>query len=138
MKHALAFLSAIASVHALGRAIVTNQCDDDLYLYSSSGAQITLSKDVSYSEIYAPTPSTLTLTPIQNSTWQTILTYHIANASVAWSLSDVGGGDAFAGRKITVKPSDAACEEVVWAYGKPPPAPGAGEKVCGEESDLEI
>src|SRR5207237_6965229 len=55
----LALVAFITGVQAVGRAIVTNQCDEPIYLWSVGGsisAQNTITKDTSYSETFRRDP----------------------------------------------------------------------------------
>ncbi|KAF2279613.1 uncharacterized protein EI97DRAFT_371180 [Westerdykella ornata] len=149
---ALALLATTASANAIprgsvGRAIVTNQCDAPLYLWSVGGTigpRILIEKDKSYSEIFHRDPASggiaLKITSVDNGIFmpnvsQTIFSYNLDGAKIWYDLSDVFG-DGFYGRTITVKPSDPNCQSIVWPYGKPPA--GSQVKNCQAGTDLEL
>jgi hypothetical protein len=149
---ALAFLVAsvlaTATPPTVGRAIVTNQCDEPIYLWSVGGTigpQQTIKKDTSYSEIFHRDPSSggiaLKLSNTEGGIFkpnvsQTIFAYNLDDFNKVWyDMSDLFG-DGFAGRTMTVKPSDPNCESISWYAGKP----GAGSQVktCQATTDLEL
>ena len=137
----------ITSVVAIGRAIVTNQCDAPIYLWSvgsSISNQIALPKDSSYSELYTfdsqsggialkitSTPDGL-LTPNAS---QLIFAYQIDNSSVWYDLSSLFG-DGFAGRTLRIQPSDESCESIGWYDGRAPA--GSQVKKCHRNTKLEL
>ncbi|KAL5115339.1 hypothetical protein ACEQ8H_006784 [Pleosporales sp. CAS-2024a] len=134
----LTTLSPLA--HALGRAIVTNQCDAPIYLWSVGSTisnATTLPKDSSYSETFHTDPVSggvaLKITAAENGLWtanasQTIFAYALdASQSTVWyDLSDLFG-DGFAGRTLKVTPSDGACEAIVWGAGRMPAGEGGSQ-----------
>ncbi|KAF2743309.1 hypothetical protein M011DRAFT_471478 [Sporormia fimetaria CBS 119925] len=142
---------AVPTVHEIrattGRAIVTNQCDSPIYLWSvggSIGPAVTIGKDSSYSETFRRDPQSggiaLKMTPVQNGLFmpnvsQTIFSYNLDGNKIWYDLSDVFG-DAFWGRRVTIRPSDTTCQEISWPWGKPPG--GSQVKVCGSGSDLTL
>lgn len=138
----------VAEVQALGRAIVTNQCDSPIYLWSVGGSiskQHTINKDSSYSEVLHKDPNSggvaLKLTAIEGGLFmpnasQTIFGYNIdTNNQVWYDMSDIFG-DAFAGRTMTVTPKDPNCQKITWPYGVPPA--GSQVKTCSADTDLEL
>ncbi|KAF2622852.1 hypothetical protein BU25DRAFT_414840 [Macroventuria anomochaeta] len=143
----LALTSFTTSVLAIGRAIVTNQCDSPIYLWSVGGTvspQIILPKDSSYSEVFTSDPISggialkTTSTPgglFTPNVSQLIFVYTIDNSSVWYDLSSLFG-DGFSGRTLRVQPSDEACESIGWYDGRTP----AGSQVrnCQKETNLEL
>lgn len=145
--NSLAVLSLIAGAQAVGRAIVTNQCDGSLYLWSvgsSIGPQRTILKDTSYSEIFHRDPVSggisLKITGVENGLFQpnvsqTNFAYNLDGNTIWYDMSDIFG-DGFAGRTMTVKPTDFSCQSIVWSFGKPPA--GSQVKNCQANTDLEL
>src|SRR5690242_4914016 len=100
----------------VGRAIVTNQCDAPLYLWSvgsSIGPQQVINKDQAYSELFRRDPVSggialkITAVPdglFQPNVSQTIFAYNLDQATntIWYDMSDVFG-DGFVGRRMTVK-----------------------------------
>jgi hypothetical protein len=144
---ALATLSFATSAHAVGRAIVTNQCDDPIYLWSVGGSiseQNKITKDTSYSEIFHADPASggvaLKITPLEGGLFkpnvsQTIFAYSLDGNQVWYDMSDMFG-DGFAGRTMKITPSDSTCEGITWGAGKPPA--GSQVKSCNAEADVEL
>ncbi|OWY51472.1 c4-dicarboxylate transporter malic acid transport protein [Alternaria alternata] len=145
--NALTVLSIIASVHAAGRAIVTNQCPEPIYLWSVGGSisdQHIVNPATSYSESFVTDPKSggiaIKISPIEGGIFkpnvsQTIFAYNLDVNQIWYDMSDIFG-DGFAGSTMTLKPTDSTCESIVWAYGKPPA--GSQVKNCGAETDLEL
>jgi hypothetical protein len=143
----LALASLVAGAQAVGRAIVTNQCDDTVYLWSvgsTIGTQNPIPKDTSYSETFHRDPASggiaLKITAVENGLFmpnvsQTIFSYNLDQNTIWYDMSDVFG-DGFAGRTMTIKPTDTACESIVWGFGKPPA--GSQVKNCQANTDLEL
>lgn len=143
----LALVTFIAGVQAVGRAIVTNQCDEPIYLWSVGGsisAQNTITKDTSYSETFRRDPVSggiaLKISPIEGGIFkpnvsQTIFAYNLDVDKIWYDMSDIFG-DGFAGRTMTVKPTDSSCESISWGWGKPPA--GSQVKNCQANTDLEL
>jgi hypothetical protein len=140
-------ISLATSVLALGRAIVTNQCDEPVYLWSVGSTvnnQTTLPKDSSYAETFHSDPEfggisiKITSTPdgiFQNGTSQLVFAYSIDSSTVWYNLTSVFG-DGFAGRTLRVQPSDEKCEPISWYDGR---APKDGQiKGCERETNLEL
>lgn len=144
---ALAILSFAISAQAIGRAIVTNQCDDPIYLWSVGGSisdQKTITKDTSYSELFHTDPASggiaLKISPVDSGLFkpnvsQTIFAYSLDGNQVWYDMSDIFG-DGFAGRTMKVTPTDSTCEGITWGAGKPPA--GSQVKSCGAEADVEL
>jgi hypothetical protein len=138
---------AITTPPAVGRAIVTNQCDGPLYLWSvggSIGAQQTIEKDSSYSETLRRDPVSggiaLKLSNTEGGIFkpnvsQTIFAYNLDVNQVWYDMSNIFG-DGFAGRTMKVTPTDSSCASITWGFGKQPA--GSQVKVCGAEADLEL
>jgi hypothetical protein len=133
----------------VGRAIVTNQCDAPLYLWSvgsSIGVQQVVNKDQSYSELFHRDPVSggialkISAVPdgiFQPNVSQTIFAYNYDEGTntIWYDMSDVFG-DGFVGRTMTVKPSDPNCQSIDWYYGRPPA--GSQVKNCQAKTDLEL
>lgn len=132
---------------AIGRAIVTNECPDPIYLWSVGGTispQHAIEPSTSYSEPFTRDPVSggiaLKISPVENGIFkpnvsQTIFAYNLDGDNVWYDMSDIFG-DGFAGRTMSLKPSDASCSEIVWGTGKQPA--GSAVRVCGAEGDLEL
>jgi hypothetical protein len=144
----LAALSFIAgTAQAVGRAIVKNQCDGTIYLWSvggSIGNQVTIGKDQSYSEVFHRDPASggiaLKITALENGIFQpnvsqTIFSYNLDGNTIWYDLSDVFG-DGFYGRTLTIKPTDTSCASISWPWGTPPA--GSQVKNCQANTDLEL
>ena len=139
--------SLATSVLAVGRAIVTNQCDEPIYLWSvgrSISKQTTLPKDSSYSQLFTSdsqsggTSLKITSTPdglFVPGTSQLVFAYSIEDSSVWYNLSSVSG-DGFAGRTLRVQASDNACEPISWYDGRTPAA--SQVRKCQKETNLEL
>ncbi|KAF1951357.1 hypothetical protein CC80DRAFT_496170 [Byssothecium circinans] len=145
--HSLTLLSLIAGAHAAGRAIVTNQCDSPIYLWSVGGEigpQVTLGKDQSYSEPFRRDPRsggiTLKITSVENGIFQPNVTqlnfaYNLDGNTIWYDMNRIFGDDA-SGRTLTVKPTDTSCGSISWPYGKQPA--GSQIKNCQANTDLEL
>jgi hypothetical protein len=144
---AVAIISLAACAQAIGRAIVTNQCDAPIYLWSIGGSiseQYTITKDTSYSEVFHTDPVSggiaLKISPIEGGIFkpnvsQTIFAYNLDTNQVWYDMSDIFG-DGFSGRTMKVTPTDSTCESITWGTGKPPA--GSQVKTCQAETDLEL
>ncbi|KAF2867339.1 hypothetical protein BDV95DRAFT_581957 [Massariosphaeria phaeospora] len=141
----------LPTTHALSHATITNHCLTPLTL--------SLSLTLSPPSLALP-PSTshrfpLHSTPASNDTTTTTTTLTLltfsepANASelvfayrvdalrneVWYDLASLfGGGDSAGGRKVVVRPSDAACEAVEWGGS----GMSSGGRKCGGEADLMV
>lgn len=145
--NALTLTALAACVNAAGRAIVTNHCTDPIYLWSvgnSISDQNIIYPESSYSEPFRTDPRSggiaLKISPIEGgiskpNVSQTIFAYNLDVNQVWYDMSDIFG-DGFSGKSLTLKPTDATCESIVWASGEPPA--GSQIKVCGAETDLEL
>lgn len=135
------------STLAIGRAIVTNQCDAPIYLWSvgsSISPQTILPRDNSYAEVLTSDPTSggralkITSTPdglFVPSTSQLVFAYNIDNSSVWYDLSSVFG-DGFSGQTLRIQPSDEACDSIVWYDGRTPA--GSQVKKCQRDTNLEL
>jgi hypothetical protein len=144
---AVATISFIAGAQAVGRAIVTNQCDDPIYLWSIGGSiseQNIITKDTSYSEVFHTDPASggiaLKISPIEGGLFkpnasQTIFAYSLDGNQVWYDMSDIFG-DGFAGRTMKITPTDSTCDSITWGTGKPPA--GSQVKTCQAETNLEL
>ncbi|KAI8938144.1 hypothetical protein NX059_005810 [Plenodomus lindquistii] len=147
LLNTLALISVVVGVQAIGRAIVTNQCDEPLYLWSvggSIGPQQELMKDTSYSETFHRDPASggiaIKITGqegglFQPNVSQVIFSYNLDANQVWYDMSGVFG-DAFAGRTLKVTPTDSTCDAISWYSGKSPA--GSQVKTCQAETDLEL
>jgi hypothetical protein len=145
--NALTIATFIASVHAAGRAIVTNQCPEPIYLWSVGGSisnQHIINPDTSYSEPFVRDPRSggiaLKITAVEGGIFkpnvsQTIFAYNLDGNRIWYDMSDIFG-DGFAGRTLTLKPTDPTCQSIVWGTGKPPA--GSQVKNCGANTNLEL
>ena len=139
--------SFTTSVLAVGRAIVTNQCDAPIYLWSVGGSvspQTILPKDSSYSEVFTSDPQSggialkVTSTPdglFTPNASQLIFAYNIDNTNVWYDMSSIFG-DAFSGRTLKIQPSDESCDSINWYDGRMPA--GSQGKNCQREADLTL
>ncbi len=140
-------VSLASCVLAVGRAIVTNQCDAPIYLWSvgsSISNRTVLSKDSTYGEKFhsdfksggialkiTSTPDGLT-TPNAS---QLIFAYNVDASFVWYDLSSLFG-DGFAGSTLRVQPSNDACDTISWHDGKTPA--GSQVRKCEKETNLEL
>jgi hypothetical protein len=144
----VSLIALVAEVHGLGRAIVTNQCDWPIYLWSVGGSiskQHNITKDSSYSEVFHKDPNSggiaLKMTTVEGGLFlpnasQTVFGYNLDTDDKVWyDMSDIFG-DAFAGRTMSIKPSDSNCEGITWGDGRQPA--GSHVKTCSANTDLEL
>ncbi|KAF4817110.1 Antigenic thaumatin-like protein [Colletotrichum siamense] len=139
-------LTLALSANALGRAVVVNRCPTEVTLWSVGGsvsAANTLSPNGgSYGETFVRDATTggksLKVTNARDGLYtgaaQLNFAYNLDGSQVWYDLSTVFG-DAFAGKKITVK-GKAGCGEIVWASGTNPG--GSQVKVCGSDGDVTL
>ncbi|KAF1915915.1 hypothetical protein BDU57DRAFT_515709 [Ampelomyces quisqualis] len=144
---AIAAIYLATGARAVGRAIVTNQCDEPIYLWSVGGSvskQYTIVKDTSYSEVFhvdaASGGISLKITSIESGLFKPNVTqinfaYSLDSKQVWYDMSSVFG-DGFAGRTIKIAPTDSSCESITWGAGKQPA--GSQVKTCQAETDLEL
>ena len=144
---ALSSLLFFPAVQAVGRAIVSNECPSPIYLWSVGGSispQHAVAPSTSYSETFRRDPVSggiaIKISPVENGIFQpnvsqTIFAYNLDGDKVWYDMSDIFG-DGFAGRTVSLKPSDETCQEIVWAYGKQPA--GSSVRVCGADGDLTL
>jgi hypothetical protein len=144
---AIAAISFATTAQAVGRAIVTNQCDEPIYLWSVGGSvsqQNTIPKDSSYSEVFHVDPASggiaLKVTSVENGLFKANVTqinfaYSLDSNQVWFDMSSVFG-DGFAGRTIKITPTDSSCESIAWGMGKQPA--GSQVKTCQANTDLEL
>jgi hypothetical protein len=148
MLFKIAFLiNFVGKVQAIGRAIVTNQCDQPIYLWSvggSVGQQVTIDRDSSYSETFRSDPASggiaLKIAAVEGgllrpNASQTIFAFNLDTADVWYDMNNIFG-NAFIGRKISITPTDTSCQDIVWGDGKPPA--GSQVKKCQANTDLEM
>jgi len=144
---ALAALSLFSTAQAVGRAIVTNQCDEPIYLWSVGGTvseQHTITKDTSYSEEYhrdaASGGMALKVTAVEGGLFkpnvsQLIFAYNLDPTQVWYDMSALFG-EGFAGRTIKITSTDSSCDSVGWYSGRQPA--GSNIRSCGNQADLEL
>ncbi|OCK83455.1 hypothetical protein K432DRAFT_379464 [Lepidopterella palustris CBS 459.81] len=144
---ALAFLATITPLaYAVGSAIVFNNCECNVYLWSvgsAVGPSQTLTPGQSYSEYFHLDPVSggiaLKVTLAQNGLYtgapETIFAYRLDGTGVWYDLSDVFG-DGFAGEAVTILPSIKGCSAIEWADGIPPS--GSQVNVCGASTNLTL
>ncbi|KAJ9326398.1 hypothetical protein DTO027B5_2705 [Paecilomyces variotii] len=106
-------------VHAVGNAIVHNNCPQPIYVWSvgsSIGPENTVNPGCEYSEVFRTDPSSggiaIKITRTENGLYdgsaQTDFAYALDNNGVYYDLSDVFG-DPFSGTSVVVTPSDTSC-----------------------------
>jgi|SRR5690242_3301660 len=134
-------------VLAVGRAIVTNQCDTPIYLWSVSGTtsnQTVLPKDTTYGEKFHLDPVSggialkITSTPnglFKPNASQLVFAYNVDDSFVWYDLNSLFG-DGFSGRTLRIQPSVEACDGIVWHDGRTPA--GSQVKKCQKDTDLEL
>jgi hypothetical protein len=144
----VSLVALVAEVQGLGRAIVTNQCDWPIYLWSVGGSiseQHNITKDTSYSEVFRKDPASggvaLKMTAVDGGLFlpnasQTIFAYNLSKDDQVWyDMSDIFG-DAFVGRTMSIKPLNSTCEGIIWSDGRQPA--GSHVKNCSANTDLEL
>jgi len=139
MYTTLALLAFIATAQAVGRAIVTNQCDTPVYLYSVSsttGPEVELLKDQSYSESYQSTAflkifAAQDAISVPNAS-QILFGYALSGNNVSYNLSDSNGA-IFAGLALSIKAAE-GCEDLYWSS----PKSNNTQQTCGSDTDLEL
>ena len=140
-------LFLFTTVLARGRAIVTNECPEPIYLWSVGdkiSPQYTVAPSTSYSETFTHDPVSggiaIKISPVDGGIFkpnvsQTIFAYNLDGEKVWYDMSDIFG-DGFAGRTMTLKPSEPTCPESVWGAGKQPA--GSTVRLCGADGNLEL
>lgn len=143
----LTVASLTTSVLAIGRAIVTNQCNSPIYLWSvgSSISPVTiLPKDSSYGEVFTSDPKSggiaLKITSVPDGLFtpnasQQIFAYNIDDTDVWYDMSSIFG-DGFSGSTLKIQPSDEACDIINWYDGTTPK--GNQVRNCQRETNLEL
>ncbi|KAF2004128.1 hypothetical protein P154DRAFT_485875 [Amniculicola lignicola CBS 123094] len=145
----LTTLALVATVQAVGRAIVSNLCDAPVYLWSvgsSISTQHVIPRDSSYSEVFHHDPISggiaIKMTASENGLFnpnvsQTIFAYNLDGGTIWYDMSDLFG-DGFLGRRMYVKPSVTSCPEIAWPFGKLPSGEGSQVRHCTAETDLTL
>lgn len=145
-------LSTLATVvplaAAIGNAVVENQCDDPVYLWSvgsTMGDEQTIDPGESYSEPFRLDDTTggisLKITRNEGGLFdgspQLNYAYALADEKtrVFYDLSSVFG-EAFEGDPLLVKPSDENCGEISWPDGVSPK--GSQVNDCGSDGDVTL
>ncbi|KAK4189142.1 hypothetical protein QBC35DRAFT_380943 [Podospora australis] len=132
------------SATAFGRARVENKCTETVHVWSIGSdvaGPYALTQGGYYAEEFRKDPVTggkaLKITKNADGLYtgaaQTIFAYNLDNDKIWYDLSDVFG-DAFVGKKITVKSADASCDSIIWPNGVPPA--GSQVKVCTAAKDV--
>ncbi|OAQ61260.1 phase-specific protein [Pochonia chlamydosporia 170] len=141
-----ATLALAGAVSAVGNAVVKNNCNFDVTVWSV-GSEIsapnTLRKGQSYSEQFSRDPKTggraLKVTREPDGLFtgkpQTIFAYNLNGGRIWYDLSDVFG-DAFAGHKLVEGSADTSCPSIVWPNGTPPA--GSQVKNCRDSADVTL
>ncbi|GES66358.1 BYS1 domain protein [Aspergillus terreus] len=137
----LAALSPLAQ--AVGNAVVKNNCNYPVYLWSvggSVGPKQTIQPGASYSEPFRRDAQSggisLKITRVDDSSPsnhpQVNYAYTLDGSNVWYDMSDVFG-DPFKGTALVVKPSDTGCQSICWPNGIP--LAGSQVKVCQANSN---
>ncbi|KAF2123375.1 hypothetical protein P153DRAFT_427035 [Dothidotthia symphoricarpi CBS 119687] len=141
----------VAGVQAIGRAIITNQCDLPVYVWSvgnNVSQQYTLGLDQSYSEVFHTDPGADNTSLIFSTmdggfsipnTSHTVFTYTLKGDQVEYELDDVVPlyqYNLFSGETVKITATDPNCNNITWGNGRPP----AEKQVesCQAGSDLEL
>lgn len=140
----LTLISLTASALAIGLAIVTNQCDDPIYIWSVGGERsdyAILSKDSTYGELYQDgwfsSGRALIVTTLPGGLFtpnatNVIFDHKLDNAFIHYDLG-ASFVDGVADRKISVQPKDPVCEELLWNARA-----SSRMQICQRESILEL
>lgn len=142
-----AALGLATTVSAVGNAVVRNNCNFEVTLWSVgsnvSDAHTIPSGHNTYVEQLTRDPKsggrTLKITRERDGLFtnkpQTDFAYSLDGAKVWYDLSDVFG-DPFAGNKMVVYSSDKNCPSIVWDKGTNPG--GSQVKTCGSNNDITL
>ncbi|RAL11156.1 putative BYS1 domain protein [Aspergillus homomorphus CBS 101889] len=128
----------LPSVAAAGNAVVTNNCNVPIYLWSvggSVGPKQTIQPGASYSEALhydsASGGVSLKITKTPNGLYdgspQLNYAYTLDGSKTWYDMSSVFG-DPFAGSVVAIKPSDTSCPKICWSNGVNPG--GSQVKTC--------
>ncbi|KAF9701514.1 hypothetical protein EKO04_000996 [Ascochyta lentis] len=117
----LLLASIFNSVYAIGRAIVTNQCDAPIYLWSVGGSvspQTILPKDSSYGEVFTSDPFSGGIALKVTSTPGGIFTPNASQLIFAYNLddTDVWTSHAFFRPALTNEGFNACCNTIRSVY----------------------
>ncbi|EED23342.1 BYS1 domain protein, putative [Talaromyces stipitatus ATCC 10500] len=129
--------------HAVGNAIVFNNCTNTIYVWSvgsSIGNYQALANGESYTEQYRHDDQTGGITlkvtavadGIYNSAPELDYGYTLDNQTIWYDISDVNG-DPFANSTVALVPANGACQSFHWADGISPP--GIHTASCSAEVD---
>jgi hypothetical protein len=143
----LALVSTILPlVHAIGNAIVFNNCTNTIYVWSV-GSTISnfqaVASNQSYTEQYRHDDLsggiTLKVTAVPNGIYinapEADYGYTLDNQTIWYDISDVNG-DPFDGSSVALVPSNGACESFIWADGVPPS--GIQTASCSSDVDVQL
>ncbi|OKL56198.1 hypothetical protein UA08_08401 [Talaromyces atroroseus] len=132
--------------HAVGNAIVLNNCTETVYVWSVSSSidnSQTLENGESYTEQFRHDDKTGGITlkvttaadGIYNNAPETDYAYTLDSETVWYDISDVNG-DAFANYSVALVPANSACESFIWAGGIPPS--GIHTASCNADGDIRL
>ncbi|KAM3452255.1 hypothetical protein MY3296_004693 [Beauveria thailandica] len=143
----LVAIAGLATATGPGKAKVVNNCNFEVTLWSV-GSEISPPHTLAghggrYSETYTRDPKTggraLKITRERDGLYtgkaQTVFAYTLDPNIIYYDLSDVFG-DAFAGHRVQVVPSNNQCQSIVWPNGVPPA--GSQVKSCTRDSDTTL
>lgn len=141
---ALATLAPLA--HAVGNAIVENNCGNPIYLWSvdsNVGPEQKVMPGEAYSEKFRRDEVTGGITikvtrvddGLYNGSPQTNFALSLKDGRIWYDLSNVFG-DPFEGKSVAVTPSFDSCPSIVWENGVPP---GENQtRDCEADSDVTL
>lgn len=144
----IATLAALAPLaNAVGNAIVENNCDKPIYLWSvdsSVGDEQTVKPGDNYSEEYHRDQVTGGITikitrkedGLYDGSAQTNFALSLKDGRIWYDLSNVFG-DAFDGKSLVVTPSDDSCRTIEWPKGVPP-GPESQVRDCDSASNVTL
>ncbi|KAJ5349375.1 hypothetical protein N7541_007102 [Penicillium brevicompactum] len=150
MHFSTALIASVATltplVSAVGNAIVTNNCNFPVYVWSvggSVGPKQTLQQGEKYTEALhhdaASGGVSLKITTVDdglyNGSPQTNFAYTLDPGTVWYDLSDVFG-DPFSGKPIVVRPTDSSCPNLCWAQGVNPG--GSQTNNCNSDASVNL
>lgn len=139
-------LAALAPLASAGNAVVWNNCQGTVHLWSvggSVGPMQTLAHGENYTEVVHVDPSSggvsIKITRPANGLFtaapQMDFAYTLDGSNLWYDLSDVFG-DPFSGHVAVVRPSVTSCPKICWPTGISPA--GSQVKVCSANSDITL
>lgn len=148
MKLPIITAAILPFAHAIGNAVILNNCTGTtIYVWSVSSSidnAQTVDSGESYSEQFRhddKTGITLRITAVSdgiyNNAPETDYAYTLDdnNETVWYDISDVNG-DPFANYSVALVPANGACERFVWAGGIPPE--GIHTASCNADGDVQL